>query len=412
MAALWAYAFYAEKPKLSSYFICLLLFILSLLSKSMLITLPFVLLLLDYWPLKRWQKEITGPRKNILLNRLIGEKIPFLLLTIIFSMITFLVQYEANTVYPSLTIRIFNAIVAYGAYLGKTVWPVDLTLNYFYLYSFDIWQITVSFLILSIITAVVIYFIKRRPFLFVGWFWYLGTLVPVIGLVPTSALLADHYTYLSSIGIAVMLSWGIPSITGSEDAKRKILFPAAILVLAVLIILTWNQCGYWKNGIELWNHAVKVTRNNILTRNNSGFAIFAEKNIEEALPQKRAISIRQDSFLYYNRGNAYAEKGQYQPAIDDYNEALRLQPNFTSAYFNRGNVYKNLGQYKMAIKDYNNTIRLSPDFIVAYNFRGLDYGKLGEYELALENFNEAIRLKPDYASAYNNRGFTYYCRIK
>jgi len=326
----------------------------------MLITLPFVLLLLDYWPLKRWQQEITGPRKNILLNRLIGEKIPFLILTIIFSIITFRVQYEANTVYPFLTIRIINAIVAYGAYLGKTFWPIDLTLVYYFVYSFPAWQIIVSFLLMIVITVMVIYFFKRKPFLFVGWFWYLGTLIPVIGLVPTGALLADHYTYLSSIGIAIMLSWGIESIIRREEAKRKILFPAAIIVLSVLIVLTWNQCGYWKNSTEPWNHAVLVKKDNYLAYNNLGIE--------------------------------YGKLGQYQLTIRNFNKAIRLKHDYTEAYYNRGLSYIILGQYQRAIEDFNETIRLKPNLAEAYYNRGVAYLKQGNIKLGCYDLQKECEL--------------------
>jgi tetratricopeptide (TPR) repeat protein len=433
MAALWAYAFYAEKQKIFRYFLCLILFTLSLLAKSMLITLPFVFLLLDYWPLGRWPKEITAT-KNLFFNRLMWEKIPFILLTIISSIITFWVQYEANSVYPSFPVRIFNAIVAYAAYLGKTFWPVGLTLNYFnyfFIYSFPVWQIIGSFFILIGITAAVIYFFKKKPFLFVGWFWYLGTLIPVIGLVPTSALIADHYTYLPSIGIAVMLAWGIPSLIKSEILRKKILFQSAVVVLSVLVVLTWQQCGYWKNSVEFWNFTVKVTKDNVTAYSRLGHAYANLGQYQQAMQNfNKIIRLKPDDHTAYNgRGIIYSLYGQYQLAIENYNEAIRLQPIYVPAYYNRGMIYNNLGQYQLAIEDFNNTIRLSPvyfkvykdqnpsyskvyneaspNYFMVYNERGIIYGKLNQYKKAIDDFNKAIELNPNYFKAYNNRAFAY-----
>jgi tetratricopeptide (TPR) repeat protein len=404
MAALYAYAFYAESLRLSHYFICLILFIMSLLSKSMLVTLPFVLLLLDYWPLGRWQEEINSPIKNRfqIINRLILEKIPFILLTIISSIITFLVQDEAGTVYPSFLLRVSNAIVAYAAYLGKTFWPVDLTLSYFYVYSFSAWQIIVSCFILLGISIIVISFIKKIPFLFVGWFWYLGTLIPVIGLVPTSALLADHYTYLPSIGITVMLAWGISSIIRSEDAKRKILFPAAILVLTVLIVLTWRQCGYWKNSFELWNHALQVTNDNHYTHHSFASAIFAEGKVEEAIYHyNEAIRLKSDfAHTYNDRGVLYGKINRYQNAMEDFNKTIHLEKDYAEAFYNRGTLYGKLGNYDLAIEDLNKAISLESDYVDAYYNRGYFYAKLGQNQLAIDDYNKVMSMNPNFIDAY------------
>jgi len=411
MATLYAYAFYVESSKLFRYFFCLILFALSLLSKSMLVTLPFVFLLLDYWPLGRWQKEINLPVKNRfhMLNRLMWEKIPFVFLTIISSIMTFMVQCEAGSVYTSFFVRISNAIVAYATYLGKTFWPVDLSLVYYFIYSFPSWQIAVSSCILSGITIIVIYFFKKTPFLFVGWFWYLGTLIPVIGLVPTNALIADHYTYLPSIGIAMILAWGIPLLFSSENIRKKILFPVGIAALTILVILTWQQCGYWKNSITLFSHALSVTKNNYMAYNNLGLALTEEGKCNEAINHyNKAIQMRHDFVLLYNnRGLAYAKLGQYQRAIDDYNEAIRLKSDYKEAYNNKGIAYFKLGQYEQAFENYKEAIRQNPYYVGVYNNRGINYAELGRYTLAFEDFNKAISLEPNNTYAYYNRGITY-----
>ncbi|MBN1364428.1 MAG: tetratricopeptide repeat protein, partial [Syntrophaceae bacterium] len=326
-------------------------------------------------PLKRWEKEVSA-NKNIFFNRLIWEKIPFITLTIISGIITFWVQYEANAVYPSFPMRIFNSTVAYAVYLGKTFWPADLALNYFFAYSFDTWQITASFIVLTLITIAVIYYIRSRPFLFVGWFWYLGTLVPVIGLVPTSALLADHYTYLPSIGIAVMLAWGIGSLLKRAESRRKILAPVSVLVLAIIMILTWQQCGYWKNGVELWNHALKTTK---------------------------------ESFHPYLRlGHAYGIQGDNRHAIYNFDKAISLKPNEHGAYNGRGIVYFQLGQYQMAMQNFNKAIQLKPDYASAYNNRAIIYINRGNAELGCEDARKACSL--EVCAALDEAKLKGYCR--
>jgi tetratricopeptide (TPR) repeat protein len=238
--------------------------------------------------------------------------------------------------------RVGNAIISYAAYLEKTFWPVNLAAFYPYNLSPALWKILISGFILIAITIAVFYYIKKMPYLFTGWFTYLGTLIPVIGLVQVGAQsMADRYTYLPSIGIAIMIAWSIPSLFQREDIRKKILFPTAIAVFAVLAFLTWQQCGYWKNSINLWNHALKVTKDNYLAHNS--------------------------------RGIAYGESGEYQRAIDDFNKAIDLKTDYFKAFNNRGFAYNKLGQYQRAINDYDKAIRLKPDYTKAYTNRAIVY---------------------------------------
>ena len=349
MACLYVYAFYAESPKLSKYILCLILFIFALMSKPMLVTLPFVLLLLDYWPLGRWKIARSAPveSKFKLTGRLVWEKIPFICLTIAVSIVTLWAQNKVGATsfgekLPFVT-RTTNAIVSYLAYLGKTFWPFNLALFYPYDLSVPLWKILISAIILIVITAAALYYIKKMPFLFTGWFWYLGTLIPVIGLVQSGTqAMADRYTYLPSVGIAIALAWSIPSLFKSVRFRKMILFPAVIVILTIMAVLTWQQCGYWKNSINIWNHTSRVTN---------------------------------DNYLAYSRlGNAYGEIKQYQKAIDNFNEVIRIRP----------------------------------DYEIAYNGKGLSYNAMGMHQSAIHEFNKAIHLKPDYAAAYNNRAFSYF----
>jgi tetratricopeptide (TPR) repeat protein len=388
-------------------------------SKPTLVTLPCVLLLLDYWPFERWQK-IDAPAKSRsqVIAHLLWEKAPFFLFSMIFG-IMLIGQLQADNYMVSLqrfsfSDRIMNTIVSYVSYLGNTFRPVDLAIIYPYAHSFQLWQVIGAASVLLAISVAVVFLIKRTPFLAVGWFWYLGTLFPVSGLLQCSdQAMADRYTYFPFIGIAIMVAWGIPLLLQREDTRKKILFPAAITALAIMAFFTWQQCGYWKNNIDLFNHTLQVTKDNYVAHNNLAIALLAEGKIKEAIDNyNKSIRLKPDNaYAYNNRGIAYVELGQYQMAIEDYNKAIRLKPGndeASEAYNNRGNVYTKLGKYQMAIEDFNKAIRLKPDYAYAYNDRGIVYGELNQYQRAIEDFNTAIGLKPDYAKAYNNRALVYF----
>lgn len=426
LASIYAYASYAESRRLSRYLFCLVFFVLSLMSKPMLVTLPFLLLLIDYWPLRRWQKVLNSAHQQAVntdmlnpnpikvsrrsISRLLWEKVPFIFLTIVSSMATLRAQSQAFPIHLPFPVRVVNAIISYVSYLEKIFWPADLAVFYPYKNAFLFMPAMFSLLFLIGITLGVVYYFKKMPFLFVGWFWYLGTLIPVIGLVQVgSQALADRYTYLPSVGIAMMLAWGIPFWVRGKDMRKKILFPAGMMILVILAFLTWQQCGYWKNNFTLFKHALEVTEDNDLAHNNMGIALLNEGKIDEAIGHyDRAIQIKPGYVdAYANRGNAYAKLGRYQRAIEDYNQAILLKPDFAEGYYSRGNIRSILGQYQLALEDYDKAISLNPDYIKTYNNRGIIYGELGQYQRAIEIFNTVIRLQPDYAYAYYNRGFAY-----
>ncbi len=410
MAALYSYAFYAEKRRLSCYFLCLILFALSLMAKSMLVTLPFILLLVDYWPLRRWSgasDALAGNRfKSV--GGLILEKTPFVILTIISSIMTVWAQYEVGVMRQPLFMRFINALISYVSYLRKIFMPVDLAVIYHFEFSFEPLPVIASAFILLCITAVVLYHVRKLPFLFVGWFWYLGTLIPVIGLVPINAPMADRYTYLPSVGIAIMLAWGIPLLYSGVDIRRKILFPAGIIILIILAFLTWNQCGYWKNSISIFKHALSVTKNNDVAHNHLGIALQTEGRINDALSHyNQAIFI--NSYYpeaYNNRANIYANTGRYQDALDDFNKSVSLNPSYANTYNGRGTVYTKLGQYQKALNDFGKAISLYPDHANAHHNRGIIYAGLNKLQLAINDFNKAISLKED-ADYYFCRGTVY-----
>lgn len=373
IVTLYFYIHYTEKPVIKRYLFVLFSLLLALMCKPMVITVPVVMILLDYWPLDRF--NLHRGKTNAILWQ-VKEKTPFFILSGVFSILTVHVHNEPSMVYFPLDLRFANALISFATYLEKIFWPRDLTVLHNFLMAFPIRQVLVGALLLLVVSIDVSSYMKRFPYLFVGWFWCLITILPVLGIIQYGFLaMSDHHTYLPSIGIAVCLAWGVPLLFPREEIRKKILFTSGLAVIALLTVLTWKQCSYWKNGIELFSHTLNVTRNN--------------------------------AFVYYYRGMTYVQLGQYQHAIEDFNETTRLKPYFSRAYYNRGIVFANLHQYRHAIDDFNKTIRLRPDHAAAYNDRGVIYTKLGLYRQSIEDFGRAITLQPDYAYFYHNRGLNY-----
>ena len=402
MLTLCLYVYYTEKPVIKRYLPVLFFFACGLMSKPLVVTGPVIMILLDYWPLERFEL-----RKSDLMLWQLREKIPFFVLSAVFSIITLYAQHKPSQEYLPLGSRLANDPVSFMIYLEKTFVPNHMAVFYPFSFQLPAWQVWGSVFLLLFISIIVIMSMRRLPYLFTGWLWYIITLLPVTGIIQARNFsMADRYTYLPLIGIAVMLAWGIPPLIKNEDMRKKILFPASIAALAIMAVLTWHQCGYWKNSIEICNHALQVTKDNYLAHINLGSALFDEGKTEEAIAHyNEAIRIMPNIILSYNkRGIAYAKLGRHQRALEDFNKAISLKPDDAISYNCRGNAYAELGQYQMAIEDYNKTIRLKPDNADAYNDRGTIYTKLGQYQMAIEDFNNAIRLKPDNAAAYNSRG--------
>lgn len=410
MLTLCLYVYYTEKPVVKRYLPVLFFFIPALMSKSIVVTLPFIMVLLDYWPLGRFESK-----KEKILSWQLREKAPFLILSAVFSLITLFVHHTSSSEYiqSSLGLRIINAPVSFISYLGKILWPYNLAPFGIFPDQPPFWLVWSSVLLIITLSAVVIAERKRLPYLFVGWFWYVITLLPVIGIIRIAKsgnrAMADNYTYLPSIGLAVGLAWGIGFLFKHEDRRKKILFPAAIAVLAVLSVMTWRQCHYWENSIVLANRALQITEDNYLAYTIRGNANYIFGKYLQAISDfNEAVRLKPDYLpVYMYRGVTCERLGQYQSAIEDYNEVIRLKPDYFDAYNNRGNAYALLGRYHQAIEEYGKTLRLKPDYAEAYNSRGNVYTILGRHELALKDYDKVIRLKPDYVNAYNSRGNIY-----
>jgi tetratricopeptide (TPR) repeat protein len=246
--------------------------------------------------------------------------------------------------------------------------------------------------------------------MFTGWFLYLGTLIPVIGLVQVGdQAMADRYTYLPSIGILIILVWGTYTFFNKEHIRKTFLFPAAMIILAALAILTYRQCGYWKNSSTLYNYVLRVTEDNYKIHHNMGASLFKEGKIHEAEYHfDRAVKINPNYLSFNSRGEIYARAGKYQQAFDDFNKAISLNPQHPDGYYNRGVTYDVTGQFQPALADFNKSISLDSNHVNSYNNRGIVYAKLNRFQEAIEDFTKIISINPNYVHAYLNRAKVYF----
>ena len=422
LLTMWAYIRYVEKPTVGKYGWVALFLALGLMSKPMLVTLPFVLLLLDYWPLSRWkpanQNEISLVEQTgsqVSLSSLIQEKIPLLVLVVGTSITTFMVQKIGGAVksveaFP-IQERAINAFVSYLSYLQKMVWPSGLSVFYPHPENaLPVWKGLVSVLLLLFLTILVIRKARSTPYLGVGWFWFLGTLIPVIGLVQVGEqAMADRYAYVPLIGIFIIIAWGLPDLLAKWNHKEKIPVIFAGLLIPLMVV-TWMQVGHWKDGVTLWKHAIKV-QSNIYPEfarayNNLGFALKREGRFADAITQyKTAIKVNPDfSKPYNNLGSVLRSVNRHDEAIVYFKEAIRVKPDNSLAYSNLGSAMLQKGEMEEAIIHFRQSIKINPDNALAYSNLGTTLAKKGELDAAIIQFKEAIRINPGLAMPHANLG--------
>jgi len=392
MLTLCLYVFYTEKQSIKRYLLVVFSFVLALLSKPMVVTLPVIMILLDYWPLKRFENQ-KGLSDTIVWQ--LREKLPLLALSVVIVIITF---YNPNESFPHkiipLDIRLANAPVAFVTYVVKTFWPHDMAIFYPFPSQIPVWQIIGSVLLIIIMTAAVLAIVKRLPHLFVGWFWFIITIAPVIGILQIGDFaMADRYHYLPSIGIAMMLAWGIPHFIKREVLRKYILLPVALVFLASLAFLACQQCAYWRNNIELWNHAIQVTEDNYMAHNNLASALLEKGETEKAMHHyHEAIAINHYPAAYYNIGVIYYRMGQHQQSIEYFKKAIREKADYAAAYFNLGIVYQTLGLPQQALEQYNEATRLLPAHANAYNNKAFIFLNAGNNLPGCANAQKACKL--------------------
>jgi hypothetical protein len=328
--------------------------------------MPFVLLLLDFWPLRRIDRGVW---------KLIREKMPLFLLAITSAIITLSVQEYKGAVQSidsiPLGLRLQNVVVSYIAYLLRAIWPVALAPLYPFPSFIPIWQVAGAFMVLSLMSLAIARAARPRPYLAFGWCWYLGTLVPVIGLIQVGLQAsADRYTYLPLIGVFIMVAWGLPDIIARWPYRRTILAASASLVIGVCTIATRLQVTYWTNSLTMWQHTVDVTRDNSIAHNNLGYDL--------------------------------AKVGRLDEAVAQYTDALRISPDYVSARANLALVLNLQRKFGEAIPQYERVLRADPNNASARNNLGVALANQGRLAEATNQFTEALRINPDFSAARTN----------
>jgi tetratricopeptide (TPR) repeat protein len=365
MLTLLAYVYYTRAPSLRRYLAVVLVFVLGLMSKPMLVTLPLVLLVLDYWPLSRIGDHRSGTGRQLLIPVL--EKVPLIALSAVSSIITFLVQKGAVGRTEELPIleRINNAVVSYVLYLRQMLWPLDLAVFYPHPENrLPLWEIAFCLLLLICITCVAIALRKKRPYLITGWLWYLGMLVPVIGLVQVGWQgRADRYTYLPQIGLYIATTWAVADLTSLWRRQRTIVSAAAILVIGALSLCAWVQTSYWRDSERLFRHALAVTTNNDVAENNLGIVFLGQGKVDEAISLlQSAVDLRPDnSPAHENLAKALLQKGRIADALVHYRKLLELQPDNMEIHNIVGTVLVQQGRIAEGAEEWQKVLAVEPD---------------------------------------------------
>ena len=432
MLALIAYTRYARESRVQSpeskvfYGLSLLAFACGLMSKPMVVTLPFVLLLLDFWPLDRFSRFTfyvsSSEKPSTPINReqaesaarLICEKLPFFALALAGSIVTYLVQKSGGAVWSAAVLpfhaRVANALLACVRYLSKTFWPADLAIIYPYPRHWPVMAALGAALLLAIWSGLFLWRARQNPYLPVGWFWFLGTFIPAIGLVQVGAQsMADRYTYLPSIGLFILIVWGLNDFLNFRPQWRKMATLTGSLALAGCLVCTRIQLNYWQSSVKLLRHAIEVTTDNFVACNFLGRALddLGQKDQKDEALLLYAESVRIESHYpqaQYNLGMALLNRGWAEKACEPLAAAARLAPDNAAARYYFGMALMDGGRLDDAIVQFNEALRLNPNFAKAQSKLAMIYIKQGKTAKALLHFAETVRLLPNDAEARFNLG--------
>jgi Flp pilus assembly protein TadD len=460
---MWTYTGYVHRGGFLRYSVTLLLFALGLLAKPMLVTLPFVLLLLDYWPFGRFQPEqmydesggdseqsndsAVSRYQRSIIRRLVLEKVPFFVLSAVSVCVSSLSAQRLGMGIPMglvpVGLRIENAIVSYVRYLDKMVLPRKLAVFYPYPDAIPLWQSLGAALLLVCATCVLVWVLRPKRYFAVGWLWYVGTLVPVIGLVQAGLwpAIADRWMYVPMVGFIVIIVWGISDLLTKWQYRNVTLGTAALIVLLTLSVSTSFQLRYWRSSITLFQHAIGVTKDNYQahfsmikplrqqgrtaeaiehgykalkinpnypsTHNSLGAVLIDSGDVDEAIEHlRKALQLKPDfPAAHVNLGAALFKQGNLKEATEHFYRALQLKPDSFGAHINLATVFTQQGETEKAIKHYTEAIRISPDFADGHNSLGYALVRQGRFDEAVEHYTEALRIKPDFGDAHNNLGY-------
>ena len=399
-----AYVRYVERSSAGRYILALIFFALGLLAKPMLVTLPFVLLLLDYWPLDRFSNSRFSIRNSII------EKLPFFFLSILSSVITFVVQQKGGAVFSGdivpFNVRLANAICSYFVYIEKMFWPVRLAVLYPYsIHGISLVKVLLSATILVLITVLVLCNYRRRKYLIVGWLWYLGTLVPVIGIVQVGVqAFADRYTYVPLTGLFIMCAFASADLLKNVPFKKYILATSATIILLACTILTTVQLIYWKDSGLLFERALAVTENNVHILNNYGNALGAMgRHKEAAKVLEQAVRGLPDSYeIRNNYGKALQNLGKLDEAIEQYQIALKIEPTADFARYNLSVALAAKGNLDAAIEQCRIVLAARPDDAEMHTHLGILLQNQGKLDQAIESYKKALQIDPKFQKAREN----------
>ena len=402
MLTIIAYARYTQRPSLPRYALTAVLFAAGLMAKPMLVTLPAVLLLLDYWPLGRFCKtHESGP-----MAKLVVEKIPLFVLSAGSALATIITQSKEITVANATPLgsRIGNAFVSLLVYLRQTVWPRDLAVFYPQ-HALPIWQVILAIILVVAISTAVFFLRVKKPYLLVGWLWFVGMLVPVIGIVQVGGQAhADRYTYLPQIGLCLAAAWGISDLLATAGNRQLILGTASVAVLIALTCAGYIQTTYWRSSEALWEHAVAVTSDN-----ENGYEHLSETYLERGRINDAVVAAHlaadghpESAYAQGVLGAALTRQGKIDEALEHLLKAVELNPKLPRAHFNLANALSQRGQFSEAVSEYKTELENYPSFAEGHNNLANVLLRTGKSQEALEHLQTALHLNPNYPEARNN----------
>ena len=407
MLTMGAYLSYTEHPDWRRYFAMTLFFVFGLMAKPMLVTLPFVLILLDYWPLKRMHfSKVEGLMMPL---KLLWEKTPLILLSIGFSLLTIYTQNKVGALMSidilPFSSRIMNAIVSYVTYIEKMFWPQGLAAFYPHR-QFFMSEFLISGMLLIVITYFSLKHWRKHPYLIVGWLWYVVTLVPVIGFLQVGMqAMADRYTYVPMIGLFLMLSWGTVDLLQNRPYGKTATFVGSVSVIIILSICTLSQTRYWRDDVTLFSHALSISPNNQVAHSNLGVALKqmgnykgASYHFQEAIRIKPSYAIAHD-----NLGRTYILQGRFDEGISHIREAFRIDPNHRRIQRSLADALVTKKEYSEAIDLYQKLLKQTSNDAELYNNLGVALAGQGRKKEAIMYFENALKLSPDYVQAKVNK---------